>query len=57
MAVLNVRVGDGTTHNIGCRWRLVADGDNFLGKLCGWRMIAEQQDVEHLMEVRLGSSA
>jgi GntR family transcriptional repressor for pyruvate dehydrogenase complex len=46
MGVLNVRVGDGTT--------LAADGDKFLRKACGWRMITEQQDVENLLEVRLG---
>jgi len=52
MGVLSARVGDGT--------RVAKDGSKFFSKVCEWRLISEQNDIENLMETRIaleGSTA
>jgi GntR family transcriptional regulator, transcriptional repressor for pyruvate dehydrogenase complex len=46
VGVLNARVGEGTT--------VAANGEKFLERIVGWRMLTEKNDIENLMEVRIG---
>lgn len=45
LGVLTARVGEGTS--------VATDGGKFLGKIMEWRLITEQHDIEHLLEVRI----
>jgi GntR family transcriptional repressor for pyruvate dehydrogenase complex len=45
MGVLDARVGNGTS--------VAKDGSKFLSKVCEWRLLSEQDDLENLMETRI----